>query len=165
MKDALLWPLWSPRRLGLTAVGIIAVLGILGGCAGAGHSGKPSRSAVSTPGTAGQSTPSPTPSPVDHSADVSKATAFVAIWLSHTPAATWLPAIQALSTPALATGFASTDPAVVPGTKVTGPGVWSLLGVTVPTDAGSVIVTLDPLGKVSDIEPTAGELPTAAMGR
>lgn len=159
MKGALLWPLWSPKRLGLTAVGIIAVLGILGGCAGAGHSSKPSRSAVSTP------EPSPTSSPIDHSADVSKATAFVAIWLSHTPAATWLPAIQALSTPALATGFASTDPAVVPGTKMTGPGVWSILGVTVPTDAGSVIVTLDPLGKVSDIEPTVPTVPNVALGK
>ena len=120
---------------------------------------------MSTPSTAGQPAPSPTSSPVDHSADVSKATAFVAIWLSHTPAATWLPAIQALSTPALATGFASTDPAVVPGTKVTGPGVWSLLGVTVPTDAGSVIVTLDPLGKVSDIEPTVSSPPNVASGK
>ena len=163
MKAALLWPLWSPRRLGLTAVALVAVLGILGGCAGAGHSGKPSRPAVTTPGPAGQPTPSPTPSPIDHSADVSTATSFVTVWLSHTPAAVWLPSVQALTTPAMGAGFAGVDPATIPGTKVTTHGVWSPAGVTVGTNAGSVIVTLNPSGKVSDIEPTSA--PSAAMGR
>jgi hypothetical protein len=159
VKTVMLWPLWSPRRLGLTAAAFVAMLGILGGCAGAGHSGKPSRLAVTTPGPAGQ----PTPSPVDHSPEVSKATAFVTVWLSHTPAAVWLPSVEALSTPALGAGFSTTNTADVPGTKVTGPGVWSPSGVIVPTDAGSVIVTLNPSGKVSDIEPTSA--PSAAMGR
>src|SRR5664280_1501814 len=67
-RAVLLWPLWSPRRLGLTAVAFVAVLGILGGCAGAGHPGKPSRPAVTTPSPvttipAGQPTATPTPSP------------------------------------------------------------------------------------------------------
>jgi hypothetical protein len=33
-KGIFLWPLWSPRRLGLTAAALVAVLGILGSCAG-----------------------------------------------------------------------------------------------------------------------------------
>ena len=156
MKSALLWPLWSPRRLGLTAVALVAVLGILGACAGTGH---PKPTHMAPTGT----TTSQIPDPIDHSADVSTATSFVTVWLSHTPAAVWLPSVQALTTPAMGAGFAGVDPATIPGTKVTTPGVWSPAGVTVGTNAGSVIVTLNPSGKVSDIEPTSA--PSAAMGR
>jgi hypothetical protein len=144
-KTVLLWPLWSPKRLGLTAVGVVAVLGILGGLAGAGHSGKPSRAATATAGAAatlaaGQPSPSPTPAPgrVDLAAAV-----FVSTWASHTAPTIWHAAAAPLATPKLGALLAATDPARVPATKVlpTAPAVTGNSAL-VPTDAGLVLVVL-----------------------
>jgi hypothetical protein len=164
VKNALLWPLWSPRRLGLTAVALVAVLGILGGCAGAGHS-KPAHRAPT--GTTSQ-TPDPTPfltPPASHAVDEATAVKFVSAYLSHAPNPGWLATIQALATPAAAASLTSVNPTTVQGTKVTGSGTWSQAGIDVPTDAGSVTVTVDPSGLVSDIQPAATGAPNVARGR
>jgi len=165
VKAALLWPLWSPRRLGLTAVGIVAVLGILGGCAGAGHS-KPAHKPPTSTTTSQTSDPTPflTP-PASHAVDEATAVKFVSAYLSHAPNPGWLATIQALATPTTAASLADVNPTKVQGTKVTGSGTWSQAGIDVPTDAGSVTVTVDPSGLVSDIQPAAAGAPNVARGR
>jgi hypothetical protein len=172
MKAALLWPLWSPKRLGLTIAGIVVVLGLLGSCAGTGAPKKASSAPSSALGAATGISPGgaplddhwtrvagPTPSPVDHSADEVAANRFVAAWSSHTPAAVWLPAVQALSTPKLAAGFVGVDPSTVKATHATAQGTWTPLGVVVPTDAGSVLVVVTPAGLIDDITPAGSTSP------
>lgn len=165
MKGVLLWPLWSPRRLGLTAVALVAVLGILGSCASAGHSKSAHRPPTgSTTSRAPDPTPFLTP-PASHAVDEATAVKFVSAYLSHASNPGWLATIHALSTPATAASLAGVDPKTVQGTKVTGSGTWSQAGIDVPTDAGSVTVTVDPSGLVSDIQPAAAGAPNVARGR
>ena len=165
MKPWLLWPLWSPRRLGLTAVGIVVILGILGGCVSAGHSKSAHRPPTgTTPSRTSDPTPFLTP-PASHAVDEATAVKFVSAYLSHAPNPGWLATIRALATPATAVSLAGVDPTTVQGTKVTGSGTWSQAGIDVPTDAGSVTVTVDPSGLVSDIQPAATGAPNVARGR
>jgi len=81
----------------------------------------------------------------------------------------WTRGIQPFVTPALAAGLAKTDPARVPATKVTGEAVLvtatgTSAQVRVPTDGGSIVVTLTRAAsgpwQVSDVAP-ANQPPAA----
>ena len=81
----------------------------------------------------------------------------------------WTRGIQPFVTPALAAGLAQTDPARVPATKVTGEAALVTASATnasvrVPTDGGSIVVTLTRAAsggwQVSDVAP-AGQPPGA----
>jgi hypothetical protein len=91
------------------------------------------------------------------------ATAFAKAWSSSDrSAAEWTKGIEPFVTPDLAEGLAQTDPAHVPATKVTGEAVLLTSSghsaeVRVPTDGGSIVVTLhressDPW-LISDVAP------------
>jgi hypothetical protein len=98
------------------------------------------------------------------------ATAFAQAWsASGRSQQEWTRGIQPFVTPALAAGLAHTDPVRVPATKITGEAVL-LTGsatsaqVKVPTDGGSIVVTLRRASSgpwlVSDVAP-AGQPPGA----
>ena len=78
------------------------------------------------------------------------ATRFAAIWTDHQlDRAAWWRALQPLLTPAMARGTAAVDPAEIPATAVTGAATIAAgpgLVVRVPTDAGGLLVRLDPTG-------------------
>ena len=129
----------------------------------------PSPSATATaPGT----TPSPSAvSGASRNESVTRlATAFAQAWSSSGRSQReWSAGIQSFVTPALAAGLAQTDPARVPATKVTGEAVLLAASATtahvrVPTDGGSIVVTLNRAlsgpWQVSDIAP-AGQPPGA----
>ena len=96
------------------------------------------------------------------------ATAFAQAWSSSGRSQQeWTRGIQPFVTPALAAGLAQTDPARVPATKVTGEAVLLTASATsaqvrVPTDGGSIVVTLKRAAsgpwQVSDVAP-AGQPP------
>lgn len=98
------------------------------------------------------------------------ATAFAQAWSSSSRSQQeWTHGIQPFVTPALAAGLAKTDPARVPATKVTGESVLLTASATsaqvrVPTDGGSIVVTLEQAAagpwQVSDVAP-AGQPPAA----
>jgi hypothetical protein len=100
------------------------------------------------------------------------ATAFAQAWSSSGRSQQeWTRGIQPFATPALAAGLAKTDPARVPATKVTGEAVLlsasaASARVKVPTDGGSIAVTLSRASsgpwQVSDVAP-AGQPPGALM--
>ena len=98
------------------------------------------------------------------------ATAFALAWSSSSRSQLeWTRGIQPFVTPALAAGLAQTDPARVPATKVTGEAMLLTASATfaqvrVPTDGGSIVVTLNRVAsgpwRVSDVAP-AGQPPGA----
>lgn len=98
------------------------------------------------------------------------ATAFAQAWsASGRSQQEWVRGIQPFVTPALAAGLAQTDPARVPATKVTGEAQLVTASATnasvrVPTDGGSIVVTLTRTTsggwQVSDVAP-AGQPPGA----
>lgn len=100
----------------------------------------------------------------DEDVSVTKlATAFAQAWcLSARSQQEWTRGIQPFVTPALAAGLAQTDPARVPATKVTGEASLVTASATsaqvnVPTDGGSILVTLRRSSsgpwQVSDVAP------------
>jgi hypothetical protein len=119
------------------------------------------------------STTSPTsavPVPPANRSVTRVATAFAQAWSSSGRSQQeWTRGIQPFVTPALAAGLAQTDPARVPSTKVTGKAVLLTASATsarvkVPTDGGSIVVTLSRASsrpwQVSDVAP-AGQPPGA----
>ena len=193
-SSVLQWPLWSWRNLSITAAALLLVFYGLGRVIGpakitltAGHvplvtaSPTPSEpplsvssSAPSSP--AGATMPSATPStsgtlsPSASESVTRVATAFAKAWsASGRSQQEWTRGIQPFVTPALAAGLAQTDPARVPATKVTGEAVLLTASaasaqVRVPTDGGSIVVTLKRAGagpwQVFDVAP-AGQPPGA----
>ena len=117
-----------------------------------------------TPSTSGTLSPSASESVTR------AATAFAKAWSSSGRSQQeWTRGIQPFVTPALAAGLAQTDPARVPATRVTGEAVLLTASATsaqvrVPTDGGSIVVTLSRalsgLWQVSDVAP-AGQPPGA----
>jgi hypothetical protein len=92
------------------------------------------------------------------------ASAFVAAWASHQPYATWYTAVTPYATAGFADALATIDPSRVPATKITGPvkvtdtGASGTTSAAVPTDGGTVSVTLVQSGStwlVSDVRPDA----------
>ena len=91
------------------------------------------------------------------------ATAFAQAWSSSGRSQQeWTSGIQAFVTPVLAAGLAQTDPARVPATRVTGEALLLTASATfarvrVPTDGGSIVVTLTRAAsspwQVSDVAP------------
>jgi hypothetical protein len=188
------WPLWSWRNLSITAAAILLVLYGLGRViepakitlatnhaplAGANPmppSPSPSNSSADPSSPAGAAVPGATPptsadSGPRWSESVTRvATAFAQAWSSSSRSQQeWTLGIQPFVTPALAAGLAQTDPAQVPATKVTGEAVLIQASATsaqvrVPTDGGSVVVTVIRAGsgpwQVSDVAP-AGQPPGA----
>jgi len=188
------WPLWSWRNLSITAAAILLVLYGMGRIIEpakitlttnhaplAGANPMPSPPAPSIPSAdpsspAGATVPGTTPptsvdSGVRASESVTRvATAFAQAWSSSSRSQQeWTRGIQPFVTPALAAGVAQTDPARVPATKVTGEAVLLTASATsaqvrVPTDGGSIVVTLKRAGsgpwQVSDVAP-AGQPPGA----
>ena len=193
-SSVLQWPLWSWRNLSITAAALLLVLYGLGRVIGpakitltANHmplvtagptpsepSPSVSSSAPSSPGAAtasGTTLPTSAVSGPGGSESVTRvATAFAKAWSSSGRSQQeWTRGIQPFVTPALAAGLAQTDPARVPATKVTGEAVLLTASATsaqvrVPTDGGSIVVTLKRAGsgpwQVCDVAP-AGQPPGA----
>ena len=187
-RSVLRWPLWSWRNLSITAAAFLLVLYGLGLVLGpakitltASHMplvtagptpSEPSPSVSSSSGAAtasGTTLPTSAASGAGGSESVTRvATAFAKAWSSSGRSQQeWTRGIQPFVTPALAAGLARTDPARVPATKVTGEAVLIQASATsahvrVPTDGGSIVVTLKRAGsgpwQVSDVAP-AGQPP------
>lgn len=186
-SNALRWPLWSWRNLSVTATVLLLVLYGLGRVveptkislskthrplvAASQASSQPVDPAptASSPAPVAVPTTTPTTLPIpdtDQNDSVTRlATAFAKAWSSSTRSQQeWTRGIQPFVTPALAAGLAQTDPARVPATKVTGEAALVTASATsgqvkVPTDGGSILVTLrrslTAPWKVSDVAPAA----------
>jgi len=185
------WPLWSWRNLSITVAGVLLVLFGMGRVI---EPAKITLSTPTAPGVTATHTPPPSttgpsgsassPAPVPSTTPATSAvpaaptnesvtrlaTAFAQAWSSSGRSQQeWNGGIRPFVTPALAAGLAQTDPARVPATKVTGEAVL-LTGsatstqVKVPTDGGSIVVTLRRASSgpwlVSDVAP-AGQPPGA----
>ena len=193
-SSVLQWPLWSWRNLSITSAALLLVLYGLGlviepakitlttnhaplaVASSIPSSPSPSISSANPSSPAGATAPSTIPpTSADSGARASEsvtrvATAFAQAWSSSGRSQQeWTRGIQPFVTPALAAGLAQTDPARVPATKVTGEAVLiqasaSSAHVRVPTDGGSIVVTLKRAGsgpwQVSDVAP-AGQPPGA----
>jgi hypothetical protein len=193
-RSVLRWPLWSWRNLSVTAAALLLVLYGLGlviepakitlttthvplAVEGPMPSPpSPSISSANPSAPAGATVPGTTgPTSPDSGARASEsvtrvATAFALAWSSSGRSQQeWTRGIQPFVTSALAAGLAQTDPARVPATKVTGEAVLLTASATsaqvrVPTDGGSIVVTLKRAGsgpwQVSDVAP-AGQPPGA----
>jgi len=185
------WPLWSWRNLSITVAGVLLVLFGMGRliepakitlsrprAPGVTASHTPSPSTTGPSGSASSPAPVPSTTPATSAVPVAPtnesvtrlATAFAQAWSSSGRSQQeWTGGIRPFVTPALAAGLAQTDPARVPATKVTGEAVL-LTGsatsaqVKVPTDGGSIVVTLRRGSSgpwlVSDVAP-AGQPPGA----
>ena len=185
------WPLWSWRNLSVT---LAAVLLVLYGMGRVIEPAKITLAAVHVPlatavpaptlsaSLAAPSAPDPATVPATTpptsapswprgSESVTRlASAFAQAWSSSGRSQQeWTAGIQPFVTPALAAGLGQTDPARVPATKVTGEAVLltasaSFAQVRVPTDGGSIVVTLKQGSsgswQVSDVAP-AGQPPAA----
>ena len=185
------WPLWSWRNLSVT---FAAVLLVLYGMGRVIEPAKITLTAVHVPRVTAVPAPSLSAPPAAPSSPVPAtvpgttpptsalsgprasesvtrlAFAFAQAWSSSGRSQQeWTAGIQPFVTPALAAGLAQTDPARVPATKVTGEAVLlmasaSFAQVRVPTDGGSIVVTLKqgPSGpwQVSNVAP-AGQPPAA----
>jgi hypothetical protein len=193
-STVLRWPLWSWRNLSVTAAALLLLLYGMGRViepakitlsathvADATAGPTISTPSPTEPSAAGSSpTPATVPGTTSTSAGLSApasesvtrvATAFAQAWSSSGRSQQeWIRGIQPFVTPALATGLAQTDPARVPATKVTGEAALVTASATsasvrVPTDGGSIVVTLTRAAsggwQVSDVAP-AGQPPGAA---
>lgn len=193
VSKALRWPLWSWRNLSVTTAAVLFVLYGLGRVVepakiriAAVH--VPSATAgqtLSSPSPSESSTATSSPSPVTVPSTKSQsgalgkpgshsvtavATDFARAWSSSTRTQQeWTSGIDAFATPALAAGLAETDPARVPATRVTGEALLLTTSATfaqvrVPTDGGSIVVTLTRAEsrpwQVSDVAPS-GQPPGA----
>lgn len=171
LSRAVRWPLWSWRNLTVSAVALLALLAFVGnltdGSSSASTSGAApggtatAPTAPSTPAsTATTVSPSATgtPAPPTASSTVAQgsatavAGAFVAAWAQPDAAeAAWLEAMRPWATPKLLASFAGADPRQVPATRLTGDPALarttaSAATVTVPTDGGTVEVSLERSG-------------------
>lgn len=160
------WCLYTPRRTaGVMACAAVALFVIGHVTAATTHrAARPDvrepRPAISSavavaPSTPpGSDAPTPTAASTPPSDAVTTATRFAAIWTDHQlDRAAWWHALQPLLSPAMARGTASVDPAEIPATAVTGPATVADgpgLVVRVPTDAGGLLVRLDPTGRRVD---------------
>ena len=182
--DLLRWPLWSWRNLSVTAAAVLLAFYGMGRViepakttptreqvpvvaespASLTSSGSPMTASIPVPAPAVTATfTSPVHSTGKSESVTRLATAFAQAWSSSTRSQPeWMRGIQPLVTPALAAGLAHTDPALVPATKVTGEAALltassTLAHVTVPTNGGSIVVTLHRSSSgpwlVSDVEP------------
>ena len=185
-SKVLRWPLWSWRNLSVTTAAVLLVFYGMGrvvepakisisafhapAVTSSPTASSPSpvepSAAASSPGPAAPpSTPSSsTVLSASGSESVTRvATAFAQAWSSSGRSQQeWTSGIQAFVTPALAAGLAQTDPARVPATRVTGEALLLTASATfarvrVPTDGGSIVVTLTRAAsrpwQVSDVAP------------
>jgi len=188
-STVLRWPLWSWRNLGITVAALLLVLYGLGRViepakitlppvsapVATGGSTLPaslpsesSTAPAPAPATAAGMTPTSAASASGSESVTLVATGFAQAWSSSGRSQQeWTLGIQPFVTPALAAGLAQTDPARVPATKVTGEAVLLTASATsaavrVPTDGGSIVVTLTRAAsgpwQVSDVAP-AGQPP------
>ncbi|MFH8993131.1 hypothetical protein [Streptomyces sp. NPDC017940] len=174
-RDLLRWPLHSLRRLLLTlAVIAAAVVGLALLVNSPKGEGDPTATSEARP-PAASSAPAPRPSPSstpslptarDYDRAIETARAFVTAWASHpTGWRTWYAGAARHTTDRLAAKLASVDPGNVAATKVSGrlrltdTGASGRTEVAVPTDEGTVSVTLleDGAGRwrVDDVQPGA----------
>jgi hypothetical protein len=192
-STVLRWPLWSWRNLSVTAAALLLLLYGMGRVIepakitmSASHlPGVTAGPTISPPSPTALAGSSPTPATVPGTSSTSTsaglsatggesvtrvATAFAQAWSSSGRSQQeWIRGIQPFVTPALSTGLAQTDPARVPATKVTGEATLVTASATnasvrVPTDGGSIVVTLTRAAsggwQVSDVAP-AGQPPGA----
>ena len=184
-SKVLRWPLWSWRNLSVTTAAVLLVFYGMGrvvepakisisafhapAVTSSPTASSPSpvepSAAASSPGPAAlPSTPSSTVLSASGNESVTRvATAFAQAWSSSGRSQQeWTSGIQAFVTPALAAGLAQTDPARVPATSVTGEALLLTASATfarvrVPTDGGSIVVTLTRAAsrpwQVSDVAP------------
>ncbi|MFF4771090.1 hypothetical protein ACFY1V_31735 [Streptomyces sp. NPDC001255] len=159
MRDLLLWPLHSTRRLALTALVLLAAGTAAAVLLAAG--GEPARPAAPpSPGAAPpapprpSASPSPTPSPTPEAEGVvGLAVRFVTAWADRTGSLDhWYRTmlVQGDVTPDFARALLTVDRERIPASRVTGPGTLTdtsglevgTTQVAVPTDAGPVSVRL-----------------------
>lgn len=184
-SSVLRWPLCSWRNFAVTATAVLLVFYGMGRVVEPAKAtlpkthpplvaASPTSSPPFDPATAASSpvpavAPSTTPTTsagagAGGDASVTKlALAFAQAWcLSARSQQEWTRGIQPFVTPALAAGLAQTDPARVPATKVTGEAALVTASaasaqVNVPTDGGSIVVTLHRSSsgpwQVSDVGP------------
>ena len=185
-SKVLRWPLWSWRNLSVTTAAVLLVFYGMGRVVEPAKIRIPAlhvssatvSPAVSSLSASKSSTVASSPDPVavpstklpspvlgaPGSESVTRvAAAFAEAWSSSGRSQQeWTSGIQAFVTPALAAGLAQTDPARVPATKVTGEALLLTASVTsaqvrVPTDGGSILVTLTRTAsrpwQVSDVAP------------
>jgi hypothetical protein len=147
----------------VAAVVLVAVLDVGGHASTPVGPGAPTAPAVTTGGRSPSGPPvtgrpplegddAVSPVPVDTTAAVDVAAAFTAAWAHPARrAAAWLAAVRPYTDPGLYAELAKVDPSAVPATKVTGaPQVLSVASntalVSVPTDAGTVLVYVSVIG-------------------
>jgi hypothetical protein len=184
-STVLRWPLWSWRNLAVTTAVVLVVLYGIGrvvepikgtspkarvtaATAKTPPASSPAESSAAVPSPVrtripGKTSTSSTVAAADAAYSFTRlATAFATAWSSSGRSqAEWTHGIRPYVTPALETGLAQTDPAHVPATKVTGEAVLVKATaisakVRVPTDGGSIVVTLhESSGSwlVSDVAP------------
>jgi hypothetical protein len=162
-RSIIRWPLYSPRRLALTVLAVVAVLVAVARVVQPA-TGSPLRVSVSSsPAAAISSSPAATATPTvpvtttpvalpplpraDEGAAEWVAVAFVTAWADHHAGARWLTGVRRYAHPQLAAELRTVDPRNVPAHRVTGqPGLVDGGGdsavVRVPTDAGPVTVTV-----------------------
>ena len=193
-SNVLRWPLLSWRNLSITAAAVLIVLYGMGRfvepakvtpssaklplVAASPSSPQPydppaaSPSPISSPVPSKNGLPKSAVSGVSENRSVTRlATAFTQAWSSSgRPQEQWVRGLNPFVTPALAAGLAQSDPGRVPATKVTGEAVLLTASATsaqvrVPTDGGSIVVTVQRQSsgpwKVSDVAP-AGQPPGAS---
>jgi hypothetical protein len=187
LDTVLRWPLWSWRNLSITSAAVLLVLFGMGRViepakltlspvrASATAAETPSLAATPVPSATATASAVPAPMPTSTSATAAVpgapanesvtrvALGFAQAWSSSTRSQQqWTEGIKPFVSPALAAGLAQTDPARVPATKVNGEPVLVTASptsaqVTVPTDGGSIVVTLSRASstpwQVSDVGP------------
>ncbi|MCD9145862.1 hypothetical protein [Streptomyces albireticuli] len=167
IRDALRWPLHSPRRLAAVVLAVVVLLVLIGSCnrqqtttQGAAVPGR-GPAAPAPAGPSGSAAPGKAP---DQAAALETARRFVDVWASqNTDQAAWLNALTPLTTDRLLGKLATTDPRRVPavraGTaKITDTGGGQLTSVAVTTTAGAVSVRMLWAGDrwlVGDVQPGA----------
>ncbi|GAA1930701.1 hypothetical protein [Streptantibioticus ferralitis] len=165
------WPLYSAKRLLVSTIAVIAVLIAVSAINHSGTGHRHAAPAGSSPTSAPASTSpdtsaSPSSTATNYSQAIDTARAFVTAWASH-PAQKdeWLAGVTRYATTDFANSLGSVDPSNVHATKITGTlkltdtGSSDQTSVAVPTDGGTVSVTLTADGtggwQVSDLRPGA----------
>ncbi|MEU3356111.1 hypothetical protein [Streptomyces sp. NPDC037389] len=147
LRDALRWPLYSPKRLLAVVAAVIALLVLANSCQDEHHSNtaattvapEGTRPSKAAPSAAASARP-------DSTAALKTAHTFVEAWASHNPdPGAWLKQLEPYTTDRLLTMLRSTDPSRVPATRVgdaklTDTGGGPITSAAVSTDRGPVTI-------------------------
>jgi hypothetical protein len=179
LAPLLRWPLHSPRRLAALVgalVGLVSLLAAVRPAAVAEEAPSSSTASTSRPATSTTALPTSdtasSPGPADRVSPADVAVRFVTAWARpDLPVQQWQEDVIALATPEFGAQLRTVGPGNVPAQHVLGPALTETTteiaaAVTVPTDAGPVLVDLAFMGtrwQVSGLTP-AGPPPTWTGG-